>query len=146
MKYIARSIAIAGIISILVSCLPASPSAEASTNGAAAQPPAIESRKLPATLAYDDLVRLLADESAGVLLLDVRTQEEFSQGHIDGAVLSPYDALESSFKEQDKARPIVVYCRSGNRSSIALKTLSGMGYTNLSDFGGIGRWRGNLVK
>ena len=109
-------------------------------------PPAVESIKLPATLGYDDLVRVLADESANVLLLDVRTVEEFNQGHIDGAVLSPYDALETMFKEQDKSRPIVLYCRSGNRSSIALRTLSRMGYTNVSDFGGINRWRGSFVR
>ncbi len=139
---------LAGMLAVLASCLPASPSADASRSVAstAAQPSAIDSSKLPASLAYDDLVKLLADKSAGILLLDVRTREEFDQGHIDGAVLSPYDALEARFDEKDKSRPIVVYCRSGNRSSIALQTLSRMGYTNLSDFGGIGRWRGNLVK
>ncbi|MFH2114290.1 MAG: rhodanese-like domain-containing protein, partial [Spirochaetota bacterium] len=101
---------------------------------------------LPASLAYEELVGLLADESANVLLLDVRTQEEFNQGHIAGAILSPYDALETMFREQEKSRPIVVYCRSGNRSSIAFKTLSRMGYTNVADFGGINRWLGSLAR
>ena len=156
MKYLTRSLYTVLLSAIFVSCLPASPSAEAtgavapaaSANAApaVAQPAAIDSRKLPPSLAYDDLVRLLADGSADILLLDVRTQEEFNQGHIDKAVLSPYDALEVRFDEKDKSRPIVVYCRSGNRSSIALQTLSRMGYSNVSDFGGISRWRGNLVK
>jgi rhodanese-related sulfurtransferase len=106
----------------------------------------MDSTRLPASLSSDELARLLADESADVLLVDVRTQAEFDQGHIAGAVLSPFDALETMFKEQDKSRPIVVYCRSGNRSATALRTLTRMGYTNVSDFGGINRWRGSLVR
>jgi len=93
---------------------------------------------------YDSLVKLLEGNPGRVLLLDVRTAEEFAQGHISGAVLSPYDQLESSFAEPDKSRPIVVYCRSGRRSAIALATLRGMGYLNVSDFGGIGNWKGTL--
>lgn len=148
MKAITHSLLLVAVLVFLGACLPAAPSAEVPGNSAspAVQPPSIDSSKLPATLGYEDLTRLLADGSAKVLLLDVRTQEEFNQGHIAGAVLNPFDALETMFKEQDKSRPIVLYCRSGNRSSIALRTLSGMGYTNVSDFGGINRWLGNLAR
>jgi phage shock protein E len=148
MKAIIRSLFIFGVLVFLVACLPAAPSADASNSSPslAMQPQATANSKLPATLGYEDLTRLLADTSANLLLLDVRTQAEFDQGHIAGAVLNPYDALETMFKEQDKSRPIVLYCRSGNRSSIALRTLTAMGYTNVSDFGGINRWRGSFVR
>lgn len=148
MKAIVRSLVAAGLLVLLIACVPASPSAGTSgeTAPVAVQTPAIDSRKLPKTLGHDELVQLLADKSAGVLLVDVRTLEEFNQGHIAGATLSPYNALETMFKEQDKSRPIVLYCRSGNRSSIAMRTLTTMGYTNVADFGGLNRWRGNLAR
>ena len=101
--------------------------------------------KLPSKIAYGDLVRLLASKEAP-LLLDVRTAEEYSAGHIPGAVLAPYDRLEADFKEVDKGRPIVLYCRSGRRSAIARQTLLAMGYSNLADFGGISNWQGKLVE
>jgi len=148
MKAIQQSLIVLGTLVLLVSCLPAAPSADASGSAASmvVQTPGIDSSKLPASLSYEELERLLAVEGSRILLLDVRTLEEFNQGYIAGAVLSPYDALETMFKEQDKSRPIVLYCRSGNRTSIALRTLKRMGYTNVSDFGGISRWRGSLVR
>jgi rhodanese-related sulfurtransferase len=148
MKVLIRLLLMVGVSVLLVACLPAAPSAEGSGSAASMviQSPVVDSRSLPATLGYEELARLLADESANILLLDVRTLEEFNQGYIAGAVLSPYDALETMFREQDKSRAIVLYCRSGNRSSIALRTLTRMGYTNVSDFGGINRWRGQLER
>jgi len=148
MKVLIRFLLLVGVSVFLVACLPAAPSADASGSAPSmvVQSPGVDSKNLPAALGYEDLARLLADESANILLLDVRTLEEFNQGYIDSAVLSPYDALETMFREQDKSRPIVLYCRTGNRSSIALRTLSRMGYTNVSDFGGINRWRGSLVR
>jgi rhodanese-related sulfurtransferase len=101
---------------------------------------------LPPKIGYDELAARLADRASAPLLLDVRTAEEYRSGHIPGAILAPYDELEKSFREADKGRPIVVYCRSGRRSAIAIKTLAGMGYSNLSDFGGIAEWRGRLEK
>jgi phage shock protein E len=101
--------------------------------------------RLPEKLNYADLVRLLSLKDAP-LLLDVRTAEEYAEGHIRGALLAPYDGLESSFAEKDKDRPIVVYCRSGRRSAIARQSLAKMGYANVADFGGISNWRGELVK
>ena len=148
MKALTQTIILAVFLVFLVSCVPAAPSTKASapTVPSTAEALAVGKGKLPASLGYEDLARLLEDKSANILLVDVRTQAEFNQGHIAGAVLSPYDSLETMFTEQDKSRPIVVYCRSGNRSSIALRTLSRMGYTNVSDFGGINRWAGSLVR
>lgn len=102
--------------------------------------------QLPARLSSDGLAALLAAPDSAVLLLDVRTAEEYAAGRIPGSTLAPYDQLASSFSEADKNRPIVVYCRSGNRSGIAMKTLRSMGYVNLSDFGAISNWKGVLER
>ena len=69
----------------------------------------------------------------GALLIDVRTAEEFAQGHVDGALNIPYqetDKLMSAIGT-DKTRPVVVYCRSGNRSGKAKVVLETKGYTNI---------------
>jgi rhodanese-related sulfurtransferase len=81
-----------------------------------------------------------------LLILDVRTLDEFAAGHLSGAILMPYDEIERKFSDADKQRPIVVYCRSGRRSAIAKTTLVGMGYTNVTDFGAIANWSGTLVR
>ncbi len=78
----------------------------------------------------------------GVVLLDVRTQDEFNEAHIDGAVLVPYDAIDQYLDKlpESKDTTIIVYCRSGRRSAIAADTLLGMGYTQVFDLGGIQDW------
>jgi rhodanese-related sulfurtransferase len=100
---------------------------------------------LPPRIGYTDLVKLLTKLDSTLLLIDVRTAEEYAAGHIPGAILSPYDLLGRDFTEPDKGRPIVVYCRSGRRSAIAAQTLKEMGYMNISDFGSIDSWRGAIV-
>lgn len=114
------------------------------------QPPAaqtgVDIKALPARLSYNELTRLAAAYPTELLILDVRTVEEFRSGYIPGARLAPYDELPSTFREPDKKRPIVVYCRTGRRSSIAMDTLKAMGYLNLSDFGGVSNWKGQLLR
>ena len=100
----------------------------------------------PRPIAYETLRAALEAPGSAVLVLDVRTREEYDSGHIPGAALFPYDALAASFAEPDKARPIVVYCRSGRRSAIAAETLAGMGYTDVSDLGGLDAWKGGLAR
>lgn len=76
----------------------------------------------------------------GALLIDVRTMEEFAQGHVDGALNIPYqetDKLMSAIGT-DKTRPVVVYCRSGNRSGKAKVVLETKGYTNIFNATGYG--------
>ncbi|MEA5093546.1 MAG: rhodanese-like domain-containing protein [Sedimentibacter saalensis] len=82
------------------------------------------------------------------IVLDVRTKDEYDQGHIEGAVLLPVDEISSKAEEvlKDKKAKIVVYCRSGNRSATAAKTLIKMGYENVLDFGGIIDWPYEIVK
>ena len=74
----------------------------------------------------------------GALLVDVRTPAEYAQGHLEGAINIPHDQIARRVAEfgQDKGRPIVVYCRSGRRSGIALETLDGLGFTRVHNGGG----------
>ena len=77
-----------------------------------------------------------------VIILDVRTKEEFKEKHIEGALLIPDYELEKLAKSKlpDKNKKILVYCRSGNRSKSAARLLIDMGYTDVYDFGGIINW------
>ena len=80
-------------------------------------------------------------EAAGALLLDVRTQEEFDEGHIPGAVCLPNeDILPDLPLPFENDAEILVYCRSGRRSAEAAEKLTDMGYTNVADFGGLQDW------
>lgn len=98
-------------------------------------------------VSYEELQAKLAQKE-NLVLLDVRTQEEFAEGHIAGAVLLPYDEIEQKAANllPEKEKPIIVYCRSGRRSAIAAKSLRGLGYKDVRDFGGISRWQGNLER
>lgn len=82
-------------------------------------------------------------------VIDVRTPEEFSQGHIPGAVNVPLDAIEAGkipFIMADKNATYLLYCRSGRRSGIAAGTLSGKGWANVYNFGGILDWPYEVVR
>lgn len=82
--------------------------------------------------------RLVAE---GALLLDVRTPEEFASGHIPSAVNIPVQELERRIGElKAKDRPIVLYCRSGNRSNRAAGVLKSAGYAAVHDLGAMSRW------
>lgn len=124
---------------------PSVPKLSAGTAASSAAEPQ-KAASSPRPIGYEELKAALEAGGSRVLLLDVRTQDEFGSGHIPGAVLAPYDAIASSFMEPDKGRPIVVYCRSGRRSAVAAETLIGMGYTDVSDFGAVGNWMGPLKR
>lgn len=84
----------------------------------------------------------------GLVIVDVRRQEEYDSGHIPGAVLIPNESIQ---KERPKELPdleqvILVYCRSGNRSRQASQKLADMGYKKIYEFGGINTWKGEIVK
>ena len=77
----------------------------------------------------------------GARLVDVRTAEEFAAGHIEGAVNIPVQELERRMNElKPLERPLVLYCRSGNRSGRAASMLKKAGHTAVHDLGAIGRW------
>ncbi len=82
------------------------------------------------------------DQKKGIMLIDVRTDREFSQGHIPGAAHVPLSDVGTRVKKVKKDKEIVVYCRSGNQSIWAIKRLMGMGYTHLSNLkGGYSAWK-----
>ena len=73
-------------------------------------------------------------------LLDVRTAEEFSGGHIPGAVNISLPDLPQKLKRVSSKKPVILYCRSGNRSAQASQLLAAAGYTGIYDLGGIITW------
>ncbi len=78
----------------------------------------------------------------GAILLDVRTQGEYDEKHIEGSMLIPLDSLDTSIEEKikDKDTKIIVYCRSGRRSGIAAESLINAGYTAVYDLGAMSSW------
>ena len=84
----------------------------------------------------------IMDTEEGYIILDVRAQEEYDQGHIPGAIVIPHTEIETRAEEEltDKDQQILVYCRSGRRSKLAADVLLELGYTNIKEFGGILDW------
>ena len=95
-----------------------------------------------------DEAKNIMDTESGYIIIDARTQEEFDEGHIKGAILMPeYEVADRAEKElTDKNQLILVYCRSGRRSKIAAQALADLGYTNVKEFGGIITWEYETVK
>ena len=89
----------------------------------------------------------MMQELSDYILLDVRTQAEFDQAHIPGAVCIPNETIGTDEIPAlpDKNQLILVYCRSGNRSKQAAEKLAQLGYTNIVEFGGINTWTGETV-
>lgn len=83
-----------------------------------------------------------------ILLLDVRTPEEYHSAHIPGSKLLPLDQVGSRISRiaSDKDTEIIVYCLSGARAASACSVLTSMGYTNVSTMGGIRSWPYALAK
>ncbi|MBR6506167.1 MAG: rhodanese-like domain-containing protein [Clostridia bacterium] len=90
----------------------------------------------------------IMDTVSDYIIIDARTEEEFAEGHIKGAILIPeYEIAEkapSLIPQKDAL--ILVYCRSGRRSKIASEELVKLGYTNVKEFGGIIDWQYEIVK
>lgn len=85
----------------------------------------------------------LRNTHANHLLIDVREQDEYDTGHIDGSILIPKDTVASKISEvaPDKAQLIVLHCAAGRRSDMCADTLLGMGYTNVKSLtGGFTAW------
>ena len=101
----------------------------------------------PAATNYQQIdaetAKTMMDEQPEIVVLDVREEHEFEDGHIPGAVLLPLDSI--SAETAGKAIPtlntkVLVYCRSGNRSKKASAKLADLGYTAVYEFGGINDW------
>lgn len=79
--------------------------------------------------------------SKGARIIDVRTPSEFSSGHVVQAINVPLRYIPSSLRKVGKpTRPVVLYCRSGSRSSVAKRMLESNGYTAVYDVGAISNW------
>lgn len=101
---------------------------------AAAAQPSINARIAPSE--YQESFAANVDH----ILIDVRTPAEFSSGHIPGAINISVETLEQRLSEVSGDVPVVVYCRSGNRSAQAARILANAGYAQIYDLGGIVDW------
>ena len=95
-----------------------------------------------------DEAKKIMDSGEDFIILDVREQDEFDEGHILGAILLPYTEIENRAEVilPDKDKQILVYCRSGRRSKIAAESLVKLGYTDIKEFGGIIDWKYEVEK
>ncbi|MGN1418145.1 MAG: rhodanese-like domain-containing protein [Acutalibacteraceae bacterium] len=95
-----------------------------------------------------DAAKALMESESDYVIIDARTQEEYDDGHIPGAIVIPeYEIANKAEKElPDKDQLILVYCRSGRRSKIACQELVKLGYSNVKEFGGIIDWKYEIEK
>ena len=98
-------------------------------------------------ISQDEAKEMMARDD-GHIIVDVRRQDEYDEGHIPGAIIIPNESID---KERPKELPdldqiILVYCRSGRRSKEASEKLAKMGYTNIYEFGGFITWPGETTK
>ena len=82
-------------------------------------------------IGQEALAGRMSAADAGLIVLDVRTPQEFAEGHVPGAINIPHEELEARIGELESARDadVVVYCRSGRRSGIALGLLEKAGFS-----------------
>lgn len=98
-------------------------------------------------ISQDEAQKLMQTEK-DYIILDVRTPEEYAEGHIPGAICISHDSIPTDTIPElpDKAQLIMIYCRSGRRSKLAAEQLVSQGYTNIVEFGGVNTWQGELTK
>ncbi|MBL4869095.1 MAG: rhodanese-like domain-containing protein [Pseudomonadales bacterium] len=89
-------------------------------------------------IAFTVLVPLTAFASPD-FWIDVRSDQEYAESHLPGAIHIPFDTVmeKVSVLTSDKNAEIYLYCRSGHRAGIALKSMQAMGYTNVKNIGGL---------
>jgi rhodanese-related sulfurtransferase len=102
---------------------------------AASSPPAAAMSQVT-QVSPDALLEMQAQKDASLFLLDVRKPEEFSAGHIPGAVNIPYDQVAARLGEIPKGDEVVLYCHSGRRAGLAAEVLAANGYTKLAHLEG----------
>ena len=95
-----------------------------------------------------DEAQEMMKKNDGHIIVDVRRQDEYDQGHIPGAILIPNESIGAQRPAElpNLNKIILVYCRSGRRSKEAAQKLFDMGYKNIYEFGGIIDWTGDIVK
>ena len=95
-------------------------------------------------MSSERLAEIIASGDPDTYLVDVRTEAEYEAGAIPSAINIPFDVIADNLPTEDRSARIIVYCRSGNRSGIAQDTLEGLGFTNVTNFGGVSNWKGEL--
>ena len=85
-------------------------------------------------------------QTPGALLLDVRSPEEYAQGHIPGSVNLPLAVIHTARELAGYETPLFVYCLSGGRSRAAASALASMGFTGVVDMGGMAAYRGAVER
>ncbi|MDZ5252506.1 rhodanese-like domain-containing protein [Clostridium sp. LIBA-8841] len=91
----------------------------------------------------------LINDGEVTLILDVRNEDEFTEGHLKNSIQIPVDELKESLGDIEKFKDelVLVYCKSGNRSADAMDILKENGFTNLVHMkDGISKWDGDVVK
>lgn len=93
-----------------------------------------------------DINAYLKEMDSNTVLIDVRTKEEYNEGHIPGSINIELDEVEKIVDIiKDKNIHIYLYCRSGHRSGIALNKVKELGYRDLTNIGGIMHYTGETV-
>ncbi|MBB6176895.1 rhodanese-related sulfurtransferase [Anoxybacillus tengchongensis] len=96
-------------------------------------------------ISVDEAAQMMQKED--VVVLDVRTEEEYASGHIPGAILLPLQQLPDRMNELNKNKTYIIVCRSGNRSAQASELLVKEGFTNIYNMtGGMNEWKGEVEK
>ena len=105
-------------------------------------------QKIEYTQITQEEAKQMMEQDDGHVIVDVRRQDEYDEGHIPGAILIPNESIEGEPPKElpDQDQTILVYCRSGRRSKEASQKLADMGYSNVYEFGGIIDWTGDIEK
>ncbi|WP_053942394.1 rhodanese-like domain-containing protein [Kallipyga gabonensis] len=94
-----------------------------------------------------EAAQILRDQPDSAILLDVRSDEEWNEGHLPGALHIPHDQIPQRAKEElPQDKPLFVYCRSGHRAGLAKKDLEKLGFTEVHNVGGILDYKGELLR
>ena len=135
-----KKIMLIGLLCVVffAGCTAGKKSAEDETGKGKSSYTRISQEEAKAMMAKDD----------GHVIVDVRREDEYTSGHIPGAVLIPNETIGDQKPPElpDPDQIILVYCRSGNRSAQAAQKLFDLGYTRVYDFGGIMSWTGEIEK
>ena len=100
------------------------------------------------SVSVDEFAKVIADNQ--VQLIDTRTEAEFNDGHIPGAInidVNEFDFESKVDQKIDKTRPIALYCRGGRRSKIAAERIVALGYDDITELNtGFLSWTGEVEK
>lgn len=94
---------------------------------------------------FEGLSQLIRDAEEPHRVIDVRTAGEYAAGYIPTSANIPFDEIGRRMADEPRDQLVVVYCRTGRRSSIAKSELQRLGFERVVDFGAVSRWRGELA-